>query len=488
MKRSSGRRVIVIGSGAGGAVTAHELAARGYQVLVLEEGARFGLEDYGRSFPQAARQLYRHRGMTPIVGRVPLGFVEGCCVGGSTEINSGFWRRTPAPVLEHWKAEFGLADAAREDLEPHFEWAERALNVGHWPEAETRGTQLMMDGARNLGWAAEGVPRAAPGCANTNTCAQGCPTGAKQGMSRNLIPRAEALGARVIAGCTAMLVILDGARASAVLADLANGDGSHEVVRIEADHVFVCAGATQTPALLRRSGVRRNVGDSFLIHPMLKVAAAFGDPLDSHRSVLPLAQVSEFAPEITLGGAYFSLAQYALLLGDNWRDSAALLSEHRHAALYHVTAKGSGRGRVRPSVLDEGAAALAYELSDDDLRHLSQGLARLSALLLAAGASAVHPGVSGLPLIRSRQEADRWLTELLPRKSLSLTSVHAFSSCPAGERRERCAADSWGRVHGLDNLYVNDASMLPDSPGVNPQASIMALARRNVVHFTENRQ
>jgi choline dehydrogenase-like flavoprotein len=65
--------------------------------------------------------------------------------------------------------------------------------------------------------------------------------------------------------------------------------------------------------------------------------------------------------------------------------------------------------------------------------------------------------------------------------------VHAFSSCPMGERRDRCAADSHGRVYGRDNLYVNDSSMLPDSPGVNPQGTIMALARRNALAFHQGR-
>jgi len=64
-------------------------------------------------------------------------------------------------------------------------------------------------------------------------------------------------------------------------------------------------------------------------------------------------------------------------------------------------------------------------------------------------------------------------------------TVHAFSSCPIGERLDRCAADSYGRVRGFDNLHLNDASMLPDSPGVNPQASVMAFARRNVLRFLE---
>jgi choline dehydrogenase-like flavoprotein len=85
--------------------------------------------------------------------------------------------------------------------------------------------------------------------------------------------------------------------------------------------------------------------------------------------------------------------------------------------------------------------------------------------------------------LRTKIESIRWLDERLPRKGLSLTTVHAFSSCPIGERRERCAADSYGKVFDYENLYLNDASMLPDSPGVNPQGGIMALARRNALRF-----
>ena len=63
--------------------------------------------------------------------------------------------------------------------------------------------------------------------------------------------------------------------------------------------------------------------------------------------------------------------------------------------------------------------------------------------------------------------------------------MHAFSSCPIGENPNRTAADSFGKVRGYENLYLNDASMLPDSPGVNPQGSVMALARRNVLRFVD---
>ena len=58
-------------------------------------------------------------------------------------------------------------------------------------------------------------------------------------------------------------------------------------------------------------------------------------------------------------------------------------------------------------------------------------------------------------------------------------TVHLTSSVRMGEASERTGADSFGRVWETENLYVNDASLLPDAPGVNPQAAIMAIAARN---------
>ena len=75
------------------------------------------------------------------------------------------------------------------------------------------------------------------------------------------------------------------------------------------------------------------------------------------------------------------------------------------------------------------------------------------------------------------------LPEILPDGLASLMTIHLFSSCPMGEDQSKCAADSFGRVHGFKNLFINDASLLCTAPGVNPQGSIMALARRNALCF-----
>ena len=55
-----------------------------------------------------------------------------------------------------------------------------------------------------------------------------------------------------------------------------------------------------------------------------------------------------------------------------------------------------------------------------------------------------------------------------------------------GEDQSRTGADSFGRVWGYRNLRINDASLLPDAPGVNPQAAIMAIAARNADEFLSN--
>lgn len=477
--------VLVIGSGAGGSVTALELARAGLDVTLLEEGSRHDREvDYGKDTLDGMRRLYRRRGMTPILGKVPIGYVEGRCVGGSTEINSGFWHRTPREVLVRWKAQFDLADASVDDLAPHFAWAEEILNVGISSRPWPKSTDVFARGADAMGWAVKEVARAASGCEGANTCATGCARGRKRGVSLSIVPAAEQAGVRLLAGAKVKLLVKRGARAAGVLAEVEVEPGVRKLVRIDADHVFVCAGPTETPSLLRRSGIKFHVGDTLRIHPMLKVIARFPETLDAFDDVLPLLQVREFWPEVSMGGAFFTTGHAALTLSDNW--DPARMRDVRRMAGYYVAVRGRGRGQVRPSILGDDGTNIRYELDDEDIVNLSDGLARLSELLLAAGAEEIFPSIQGLPSIKTERDAVRWLDDRISAPSLSLTTVHAFSSCPIGERTDRCAADSFGKVRRFSNLYVNDASMLPDSPGVNPQGSVMAFARRNAMHFLSN--
>ena len=74
---------------------------------------------------------------------------------------------------------------------------------------------------------------------------------------------------------------------------------------------------------------------------------------------------------------------------------------------------------------------------------------------------------------------------MLPRRTANLMTVHLFASTPMGEDQRRCAVDSFGRVHGVDGLWVADAGLMCSAPGVNPQGTVMALAHRNAMHYLE---
>ena len=62
-------------------------------------------------------------------------------------------------------------------------------------------------------------------------------------------------------------------------------------------------------------------------------------------------------------------------------------------------------------------------------------------------------------------------------------TVHLTGTVPMGERPGWSDVDSFGRVRDVSNLYVNDGSLLPSAPGVNPEGTIMAVAHRNVARM-----
>ena len=92
----------------------------------------------------------------------------------------------------------------------------------------------------------------------------------------------------------------------------------------------------------------------------------------------------------------------------------------------------------------------------------------------------------GAPIVHSRRDLAA-LQGTFAASRASLMTVHLCSTAPMGADPRRATTDRRGLVHGTTNVFVNDASLLPDAPGVNPQASVMALAIRNVRRFLDGR-
>ena len=185
---------MVVGTGAGGAAVAAELAAGGLDVVVLEEGVRHDHRSFTARPRDMTLRLYRDAGQLATIGTPPIVLPLGRAVGGTTLINSGTCFRTPARVLERWAREDGVAGLDA----PLFDYVEDVIGVAEVPAALAgRNALLVRDGAEALGLSGGFLRRNAPGCRGSGVCAFGCPTGAKQHAAASWLPRAEAAGARV---------------------------------------------------------------------------------------------------------------------------------------------------------------------------------------------------------------------------------------------------------------------------------------------------
>ena len=462
--------VAVIGSGAGGALTAAVLAEAGCDVVVLEDGDWVDPHAHAPFSRGEMQAKYRNRGVTAMLGRPAVAYVEARCAGGGPEINSGLYHRPPGALVEEWVRRDEIADCSADVLHRYSERIERDLSVSALPGPPSGTSAALERGAGKLGWDVVEVPR-------WFSYASG-PRGEKQTMTRTYLPRAIGAGARLVTGCRAERLLRRGPRVTGVACRLGEGR-----VVVHAEHVFLAGGAIQSAALLQRSGLGRNVG-RLKCHPTVKLAARFPTPLDGHDDV-PVHQVKEFAPDLTFGGSASRRGYVALALADDWKRRRAAMDDWESVAVYYAAIRSDGGGRVRaiPGVADP---LVAYRLRDSDLSRMARGLVQLGELLFAAGAVELYPSVRGAPSITTPRDLGR-LWDLVTAGDTSVMTIHLFSTVRMGERRAETAADSFGRVWGVDNLRVNDASLLPDAPGVNPQGSVMALAARNCDHFLGER-
>jgi choline dehydrogenase-like flavoprotein len=252
-----------------------------------------------------------------------------------------------------------------------------------------------------------------------------------------------------------------------------------------AENVIVACGPIQTPALLRRSGITRNVGDTLRFHPMIKLVARFAEEINPPGQLDPVHQIKEFDPRFSMGCSISSPPTLALLMADHPEHVAEIDRAWRHMAIYYAqTIRGRGVVRTVPGFRDP---LVRSQHNPADMSDLAEGLRKLGECLFAAGAVALYPGIAGMPVLRSPTDLNRVPAEL-PARSAGLSTFHLFSTCPMGENQARCATDSFGKVRGTDGLYVNDASLLPGPTVVNPQGTVMAIAHRNARRFLETRR
>ncbi|MBX3128097.1 MAG: GMC family oxidoreductase [Polyangiaceae bacterium] len=469
--------VVVVGTGAGGAAMAYELARRGRAVLMLEAGDFHRRDAFDGRSSNAYARMYLGRGTTFALGNVATPVWAGRAVGGTTTINSGTCYRAPARTLDRWKDRYGLGMLSRSALDPYYDRVEELLQVEPARAQFLGGSaRVVARGAERLGLSHGPLRRNAPDCDGQGVCCFGCPTGAKQSADVSLVPRALSFGAELVTAADVRRVTVRGGRARGVTGFLRSG----RRLTVKADAVVVAGGALMTPLLLERSGACRSsgwLGKNLSVHPATKVFALFDEDIDMSRGIPQSYFVDALHEEgILCEGA--SVPLDVASLGVPWAGDALmeLMESYPQLASFGVMVQDTSRGRVRPG--PRGLPLITYDMNENDTQRLQRGVALITELFLKAGARRVFPFVHGCMEVVDEAGLSALKSLRARPGDIEVTAYHPLGTSRIGTDPSRSCVGPDHEAHDTEGLYVVDGSAVPSSLGVNPQLTIMALALR----------
>lgn len=506
-------RVAVIGSGAGGAVVAAHLAGR-FDVAVFEAGPSFERLDYPTDTLTGMSLLFEG-GCQETTRTMDVHVLRARVVGGSTVVSSGMSIRPRKRTLAHWQAlgmDVDEMDAALREVErrlriepiddavttdPGRLWRAGGERVDepllfHVPSANvvTRAAQ-----ARDLPVRFE---RRGDRCLGCGLCNYGCRFGHKLSMDVTYLLDVRRAGGRVHPNLAVERLVATkttkGARVDGVV--LSRGGRP-----IAVDHVVLASGAIGSPALLLRSmhadaalsvlAARAHVGAGLGFNYGSTVVARWrGEPpTPGFRGVqIGFVATKPSDESFVLENAFLPPALMATVVPGIGSAHRRWMRRYRHLGMALNTIGSPQHGTV------DRRGRVDYRLDASEMNVVHETLALLVATYLEGGAEEV--GLAGLRgaddrgTFHARDGANRrTLLERVRRaaprpEDLMITSAHPQGGLRFGRTPAEGAVDRQFRVHGTTNLFVADASVFPSTIVVNPQWTVMALARTAATHIT----
>jgi choline dehydrogenase-like flavoprotein len=462
--------VVIVGSGAGGSAAAYQLVRSGMKVLLLEQGQVLPKDGSTLDVEKVVKQHL-------FVDDEPWIDLDGNTFVPQERSNLGGKTKWYGAALLRFSPDEFAADSARQylpwpigyhDLEPFYAEAEQLLGVRTFPIEPD--LQRIVAGLRRRDpqWRKQALPVGlAPDIMNYPDEAKhfdafASPRGLKSDAeNRFLNPVKNMPNLRVITG-KKIVGLLSSHGESTVVRGVVCDDGSE----YEAKHVVLAAGALHSPRILQRYMEGTGLA-----------------------STLPCFK--------TIGRNYkYHLLTAMLML--TWRTQRDVLRKSTvllHEALPHSS--------VQPLGWLDGEL-LAPELPGIVPRWLANFIGRRAYGFFLQTEDGSHPdnrvtasSPSGLPRldydpsrIPAAYEEHRRFVRLLKRqlfrigyigltKTIPITgTAHACGTLVAGCDPETSVVDGAGKVHGMENLYVVDGSVLPRSSKVNPALTIYAWGLR----------
>lgn len=539
---------IVIGSGAAGGIVAAVLAESGKSVLLLERGRVLGFEDVPRDHLRNHRiSIYGNNTGPSLIGN-PRVFVDGqgraatvnaidgrysnnaVAVGGGTLVYGGMAFRFPPDDFRMASkygvpADSSLADwpISYDELERHYGQAEWEIGVAgdsspdSFQTPRTRGFpmpsvargktgELLRGAANSLGWSTftpplliNTVPFGGRGaCIACSECVGfACPTNAKNGSQNTAIPRAIATGrCKLVTGAMTEKIQADvRGRATGVSYFVATGEGFERRVAT-AKTIVVSAGAIESARLLLNSacdasphGLGNNfdqVGRHVQGHYYPTAYGLMRDDVYDGRGPGVTIATCDFVHDNpgVIGGA---------LLADDFTVIPIIFWKNLlppDLPRWGAANKRFMRENYRRFVQIKGPV---HEIPNPDSRvTVDRDVKDRWGIPVARLSGSAHPETVRTSLY-IRDRAEQWLRAADATRVWSApvglgfsAGPHQAGTCRMGTDPKTSVTDTFGRVHGHENLFVVDAGLHVTNGAFNPVLTIMALAFRCAEHIASS--
>lgn len=461
---------IIIGSGAGGATTAYELLKQNKECIILEEGPSVNNLDFSNIGRNIAK-LYKNNGATPLIsnnGGPMIGYGQGSCVGGSTYVNAGYFSNTPEWIFNNWVKqnktiiEFShykkLIDEIKSEIKVNTEEITSLDN----------DSKILYEESKKLNWQIEKCERYSSGIVGRE----------KQNMNTTYLKKISENGVNIFHDAKVLKIFSKKKEAKSLIV---KNNLNFKKYKFNFKNLFICCGPINTPFLLQNNNLIKNNNDNFEFHINFKTIVKFKKPINFNNSFsynpdLPVSIyfMREFEKEGVLLSAANSELPYILAAASHFNEDVKkdIIQNHDHYAMYIYQIKSNSFGRIKNFLNNP---YVSYSFDNKDLLEIKKAIERTSKLFFSTDVESILYPIENSGIIKNEKEA-LILSENFDKKKLHLISVHGMSSMKYSPNSD-CGTNHYGKLNNYENIFINDASIVPSNTGESPQATIMAFAK-----------